>query len=153
MQILRGACRSPAASCSSFSDPGSSPGCEQNLSKRAPCGARGVQTGSAGSAKGLVLQQTCKLFPIPLLVHSTGAPYPKKTRSSNITRGPAKVSGKAPADGPASLGRVRQVEQEEIQAGRQVPKLFWGSLVCVGHPHHGCEDRPRSPSCRWVSAA
>lgn len=45
-------------------DPGLSPACEQNPSKRAPCGTWGVQTGTASGASGLVLQQTCNLLPI-----------------------------------------------------------------------------------------
>lgn len=59
--------------------------------ERSPLRRSGSPNGSCRWCRGLLSQQTCSLFPIPLLVRSKGAPHPKLTQSSDVTRGPARV--------------------------------------------------------------
>lgn len=134
------------ASCSRLSDPGSSPGCDQNLLKRAPCGTQGVQTEVQAVPGGWFCNKPANsVLSLSLFIQRV-LPILRKSKPATLQEGRPKFSRKAHAKGPVSLGRARQVEQKETHAGSQAPDLFQVPSFWMRYPRHGYEDQPCSPS-------
>lgn len=117
--------------------------------EKSPLRHSGSPNWKRGWCRGVVvLQQTCHLFPIPPLVHPTGAPHPKETKSSDTMRAPAKVFTQSTCQRTSFLGKSEAGGRKmRFPLGAKHQSFSRVPSVCTGHP------QPHSPHCRCVLAA